>query len=127
MDERTEKLRAGQIDLLVGRIEYSNHHDLELEALYDPPMKIVCGCNHPLSRKRNVSLEEAIRGNWLLPEEGTAMRRGIESLFRIENIWPTECLVESSSIQANVALLTRAKSFGSYPRISRRISRKPTN
>lgn len=106
MDELTEKLRAGQIDLMVGRIEYSSHYkDIELEALYDPPMRIVCGSNHPLSRKRSVSLEEAIRGNWVLPEEGTAMRRGIESLFRTENVWPTECLVKSSSIQANVALL----------------------
>lgn len=110
MDELTEKLRAGKIDLLVGRFEFSSHYnDIEMEALYDPPMKIVCGCNHPLSRKRNVSLDEAIRGNWILPEEGTSMRRGIESLFRAKNIWPIECLVESSSIQANIALLNASE------------------
>jgi DNA-binding transcriptional LysR family regulator len=106
MEELIEGLRAGQIDLVVGRIEYSNRHrDLELESLYDPPMRIVCGSNHPLSRKRAVSLVEAIQGSWLLPQDGTAMRRGIESLFRTENVWPTECLLESSSIQANVAML----------------------
>lgn len=104
MEELTEELRAGRIDLVVGRIE-GHHSDLDLEALYDPPMKIVCGPDHPLSRKRNVPLGEALCARWLLPEQGTAMRRGIESLFRVEAAWPVECLIESSSIQANVALL----------------------
>jgi DNA-binding transcriptional LysR family regulator len=104
MEELTEELRAGRIDLVVGRIE-NHHNDLELEALYDPPVKIVCGADHPLSRKRNVPLREAIRGRWLLPEGGTPMRRGIESLFRTEGARPTESLIESSSVQANVALL----------------------
>lgn len=104
MEELTEELRAGRIDLVVGRIE-GHDNDLEYEALYDPPVKIVCGPNHPFSRRRNVPLNEAIDSQWLLPEEGTAMRRGIEALFRAEAAWPTECLIESSSVQANVALL----------------------
>jgi DNA-binding transcriptional LysR family regulator len=106
MEEFTEKLREGQIDLLIGRIENpGRYNDLVLEELYDPPMKIVCRPGHPLARKRKVSLAEAINGNWLLPESGTAMRRGVEGLFKTEKMWPVECLIESSSIQANVALL----------------------
>lgn len=106
MDEFAEKLREGQIDLLIGRIENAGrYNDLALEELYDPPMRIVCGPDHPLARKQTVSMADAINGSWLLPEANTAMRRGTEALFKAEKSWPAECLFESSSILANIALL----------------------
>ncbi|GAB7549391.1 LysR family transcriptional regulator [Cupriavidus sp. 8B] len=106
MEEFAEKLRDGQIDLLIGRIENAGrYNDLALEELYDPPMRIVCGTNHPLACKRHVSISDAINSNWLLPEPNTAMRRGTEAMFKAEKVWPVECLIESSSILANVALL----------------------
>jgi DNA-binding transcriptional LysR family regulator len=42
---------------------------------------------------------------WILPESGTAMRSAAEALFRKQRRRPERCLVESSSIQANVALM----------------------
>ena len=45
--------------------------------------------------------------DWLLPEAGTPMRAGIEALFRAHKVAPQSCLIESSSIQTNVALLNR--------------------
>ncbi|WP_321852336.1 LysR substrate-binding domain-containing protein [Burkholderia diffusa] len=107
MDEFAERLREGQIDLLVGRIENAGRYsDLAFEELYDPSMRIVCGPQHPLAHRQTLSVAEAIRGTWLLPESNTSMRRGIETLFKTEKVWPDECLFESSSILANVALLS---------------------
>jgi DNA-binding transcriptional LysR family regulator len=35
------------------------------------------------------------------------MRSGIEAVFRRNKLWPSECIIQSSSIQTNVGLLNR--------------------
>jgi DNA-binding transcriptional LysR family regulator len=108
MDELVAKLRDGTIDLMVGRLESSvATPDLVVEDLYDPAMTIVCGPRHPLATKRNLDWNDVLAQQWILPEAGTPMRSGIEAMFRRRKRWPRECLVESSSIQSNVALLNQ--------------------
>jgi DNA-binding transcriptional LysR family regulator len=106
MEELIANLRAGRIDLLVGRLDNSgSERDLVSEELYDPPMTIVCGPAHPLAHERALDWDEVLRQQWILPEAGTPMRAGIEAMFRRRRQRPRECLVESSSIQSNVGLL----------------------
>jgi len=108
MEELVAKLREGNIDLLVGRIEnLGAHSDLVMEDLYDPAMTVICGPNNPLVSRRNLRWENVIPQPWILPEIGTPMRSGIEAVFRREKTWPAECMIESSSIQTNVGLLNR--------------------
>jgi DNA-binding transcriptional LysR family regulator len=106
MDELAARLREGRIDLLVGRFESDTpYQDIAIERLYSPSVRVVCGPQHPLARKRNPMWKELIQEAWILPESGTPMRSAVESLFRRQGIRPQASLVESSAIQANVALL----------------------
>lgn len=108
MEELVAKLREGNIDLLVGRIEnLGSHFDLVIEDLYDPAMMVVCGFNNPLASRRNLKWDDVLQQPWILPEVGTPMRSGIEAVFRRNKSWPQNCLIESSSIQTNVGLLNR--------------------
>ncbi len=112
MEELTAKLREGRIDLLVGRVENSGgDNDLVTEVLYDPAMNVVCGPDHPVTRKRKLDWSDVLKGHWILPEAGTPMRTGVEDLFRRQRMRPSECLVESSSIQSNVVLLNSHNLF----------------
>jgi DNA-binding transcriptional LysR family regulator len=110
MDELLGKLHTGQIDLLVGRFSSSIHNsDVTTEELYRPAVRAVCGPNHPLGKKRAIGWNDLIEQPWILPEVGTAMRSAAEALFRRQRRRPERCLVESSSIQTNVALMNSSE------------------
>jgi len=106
MDELLSKLRAGQIDILVGRFSGDhNNSDISTQELYRPAVRAVCGSNHPFTRRRSLTWTDLVGQPWILPESGTAMRRAVEAIFQKQRQRPECCLVESSSIQTNVALL----------------------
>jgi DNA-binding transcriptional LysR family regulator len=106
MDELLARLHTGQIDLLVGRFSREvQNPEISTQELYSPAVRAVCGPDHPLARKRAISWNDLMDRPWILPESGTAMRTAAEALFRKQRRRPERCLVESSSIQANVALM----------------------
>jgi DNA-binding transcriptional LysR family regulator len=108
MDALSAKLREGRIDLLVGRLDASLVTPrLAIEDLYSPPMAVVAGPQHPLAARTKIGWDDIVAQEWILPEQGTPMRGGLESVFRRLRRHPERCPVQSSSIQTNVALLNR--------------------
>lgn len=106
MDELLARLRAGQIDLLIGRFGRDQDiSDIKMHDLYRPNVVAVCGVNHPLASRRSLHWDDLYEQPWIFPEAGTAMRTAVEQHFRKQKRRPIRALVESSSIQANVALL----------------------
>lgn len=110
MDELLGRLRTGQIDLLVGRFGHEQDlSDVKTEDLYRPSVVAVCGVKHPLASRRSLDWDQLYEQPWIFPEAGTAMRSAIESHFRKTKRRPAKASVESSSIQANVALLNSSR------------------
>lgn len=106
MDELLARLRTGQIDLLVGRFARDQDmSDLKTQDLYRPNVVAVCGVKHPLVSRRSLEWDDLYEQPWIFPEAGTPMRSAIELHFRKQKHRPARAVVESSSIQANVALL----------------------
>lgn len=106
IDELLSGLRGGRFDLIVGRLDVSGaERGFAVEELYDPPTNIVCGPHHPLARASKPTWSDVVAGDWILPESGTPMRNGVEALFRRLRQRPKRALIESSSIQTNVALM----------------------
>jgi DNA-binding transcriptional LysR family regulator len=106
MEEMFSMLRDGRLDMVVGRVEPALvDRDFALDDLYDPPIHIVAGPQHPLARERNVTWATLAEQEWILPQEGTPMRAGIERVFQRVKRRPARCMFESSSIQTNVSLM----------------------
>ncbi len=106
MEEHFAMLRDGRIDLVVGRVEPALvDRDFMLDELYDPAALIVAGPQHPLSSAGTASWATLAEQDWILPQEGTPMRAGIERIFRRVKRRPQRCMIESSSIQTNVSLM----------------------
>ena len=106
MEEHFVMLRDGRLDLVVGRVEPALvDRDFALDELYDPPIQIVAGPRHPLAGLRSVNWVKLAEQNWILPQDGTPMRAGIERIFRRVKRRPARCMIESSSIQTNVSLM----------------------
>jgi DNA-binding transcriptional LysR family regulator len=108
IEELVAGLRSGHFDLIVGRLDVGIvDRALLVEDLYNPPMTVVCGPRHPLAQAGRLVWADVMASEWILPESGTPMRGGLEALFRRVRRRPQRSVVESSSIQTNVALLTR--------------------
>ncbi|HWV43782.1 LysR family transcriptional regulator [Pseudorhodoplanes sp.] len=106
MEEHFAMLRDGRLDLVVGRVEPALvDRDFAMDELYDPAILIVAGPQHPLARSNAVSWSKLVEQDWILPQEGTPMRAGIERIFRRVKRRPSRCMIESSSIQTNVSLM----------------------
>lgn len=106
MEEHFAMLRDGRLDLVVGRVEPALvDRDFALDELYDPSIHIVAGPQHPLVGMRSVTWAKLAEQDWILPQDGTPMRAGIERIFRRVKRRPARCMIESSSIQTNVSLM----------------------
>lgn len=110
MDGLLARLRAGQIDLLIGRFSRDQDmSDIKTQDLYRPNVVAVSGVRHPLVSRRSLQWDDLYDHPWILPEAGTAMRSAVEAHFRKQKRRPIRALVKSSSIQANVALLNTSQ------------------
>jgi len=108
IEELLGGLRSGHFDLIVGRLDVGSlDRALLVENLYDPPMTVVSGPQHPLARAGRLAWTDVMASEWILPESGTPMRGGLEALFRRLRRRPRRSVIESSSVQTNVALLSR--------------------
>jgi len=106
IDELLAGLRGGRFDLIVGRLDVTGaERALAVEELYNPSTNIVCGPRHALARVSRPTWPDVFGYEWILPETGTPMRSGVEALFGRLHQRPKRTLIESSSIQTNVALM----------------------
>jgi DNA-binding transcriptional LysR family regulator len=112
IEELLAMLRENRIDLIVSRLGTTVlRHDVAVEDLYNPPLRVVCGPHHPLARARKADWASVLRQEWILPEDGTPLRAGLEAIFRKCGGRPDRYLLESSSIPANVSLLSECNAL----------------
>ena len=91
--ELVELLRDGLIDLIVGELPEHQSPDLDKTPLYQEPMVIVAGRQHPLIRRRKVSLADLARYPWIVGPDVSPLRARWEQLFPADQrpAAPIEC------------------------------------
>jgi DNA-binding transcriptional LysR family regulator len=107
------ELKAGRIDLIVGRFTSPTTESEVRTPLYDESIVICTRAQHPLAHRRIIAFADLGDYPWIIPSTETALRREIEELFarhamvlpqnRIEApSWPIvrQLLVESDFIAA---------------------------
>jgi DNA-binding transcriptional LysR family regulator len=100
------RLRGGEIDLVVGRLEPAHAaFDLETEALYNEPMVVVAGPRHRLAKRRGVSWADLAAEPWVVPPPWASMRRKLEQTFVKRRLPQPVDLVESASFLSIVSLV----------------------
>ena len=101
------KLRLGEIDLFVGRLEpgYASP-DLVTEALYEEPMTIVARPNHPLASKKSVQWKDLINQRFIVPPSWASLRVKLEQQFFKNNLHPPVDIVETASFLGQLTFIT---------------------
>lgn len=99
-----QRLRAGELDLVIGRIlDGESAQELNFEPITDEPHSLIVRAGHPLIGRKDLGLEELARQAWIIPPYGSILRDRLTALFLshgldqpIETIETTELPVVTS-------------------------------
>ncbi len=100
------KLRLGELDLFVGRLEpgYAAP-DLLTEALYQEPMVMVARPGHPLTRRKHISWQDLSSLRFVVPPPWASLRVKLEQQFLRMGLEPPHDVVESASFLAQISFV----------------------
>ena len=81
------------------------------EEIGDERISIVCRSNHPLARKRSVSVDELRTYPWIMQPRGAPLRSCIEHLFLSHKLTLPDSIIETASVLMTMALVEKTTSL----------------
>ncbi|MCG3736640.1 LysR family transcriptional regulator [Vibrio cincinnatiensis] len=106
MDSLMSKLKLGQLDLIIGRLDnYKPDGELQSELLYEEQLKVVTRLTHPLASQAQVHWEEVYQYDWIVWPMGTPIRSKLDQALTVAGRKPPVYRVESNSQVGNLWLL----------------------
>lgn len=101
-------LRYGDLDFLIGALrDPVPTGDVVQELLFDDPLVIVAGSDHPLSGKKHVTLEDTLDYPWIAPPRESPTGSYLYQIIGIDEMDTTPVRIVSSSLVLVRGLLTR--------------------
>jgi LysR family transcriptional regulator of gallate degradation len=101
-----EKLRAGEIDFIIGPVRHLDPSLGVVETeLFEDPYAVVVRRDHPLTRKRQIRREDLAGYDWVVPPPGTPRHLVFDALFAGMDRAPRTSM-QTSSPNLTRALLT---------------------
>lgn len=99
-------LQSGQADFLIGALSESRASGgIAQEHLFDDPLSIVVGSQHPLAKKRKLTATDLSSYPWIAPRATSPLRVHFEALFNDLGIEPPQRFIECNSLGAARAFL----------------------
>jgi DNA-binding transcriptional LysR family regulator len=97
-------LRHGEMDLLIGALrDPIPVEDVEQEPLFNDPLAIVARSGHPLTAKKQITVDDLAAYPWVVPQKEIPTRDHFEALMQGRST--AGGLIESSSIVLIISLL----------------------
>lgn len=107
------RLRVGELDFIIGRLEpgYAAP-DLETEALYAEPMRVVVAPGHPAARRRRLRWADLAQDPWVVPPAWASSRVKLHQMFYKEGIEPPADIIETASFLVMLTFLRQRGCVG---------------
>lgn len=110
-----EQLRAGELDIVVGRIpDASAAAELDFEPLADEPYSLIVRAGHPWLGRPDLALEELAGAAWILPPAGR-LRDQLMALFIARGLAQPFDIVETLSLPLVPLLLADSDRIVALP------------
>jgi DNA-binding transcriptional LysR family regulator len=117
LDQLVPALRAGQIDMIVGRLARGlAAPEFTSEPLFDDPTVIVVAHTHPLASRKRIKWADLAGLAWIVPSAGAPMHRHLLSVLEMHGVGTPINTIESVVIDANVGMLQSYPVLGLLPR-----------
>ncbi|SHN40904.1 DNA-binding transcriptional regulator, LysR family [Duganella sacchari] len=101
-----ERLRSGELDLVVGRILDTEAADeLNFEPLTDEPHVLIARASHPLMERDDLKLDDLMEQCWILPPAGSILRDRLTALFLSHGLEQPAETVETLDMPVVASLL----------------------
>ena len=111
-----ERLRSGELDLVIGRIlDTKSAAELHFEPLTDEPHSMIARAGHPLCTHENLQLEDLVREGWILPPGGSILRDRLTALFLSHGLGQPTDTVETVALSLITNLLIRSNMIVALP------------
>ncbi|MFB7288899.1 LysR substrate-binding domain-containing protein [Actinacidiphila glaucinigra] len=110
-------MRAGRVDVIVGRLTQTSDDDFFRRKLYDERVVLVVHEHHPLADSETVDLATLADYPWILPGPETALRRELEDLFHNNDLPLPANRVETTSYLTVRQLLRDTDMVAALPRL----------
>jgi DNA-binding transcriptional LysR family regulator len=115
-DRLAEALVKHEIDLALGATTETPD---EIEAIADcrwqDQSHVVAASDHPLRRKRKLTLEDTMKEPWAITPRGTAPYEHMQQVFRAHGLAPPNIVVETRSIIVLKSLVAHSGFLGWMP------------
>ena len=110
-------LYAGDLDMVISRLQpYPQQRNFIYETLYEESMCIVARSGHPKAKRKQIPLSELAEYQWVLPIPQTRLREQFDQAFINADVKPpTTKVIESVSLQTNIALLLESNMVTPLP------------
>lgn len=117
-DDQFADLRAGRLDMIVGRLNPLAQPGQETtKPLYEEPVCLVTRQDHPLQGSPGVALPELIDHPWVIPVVGTWLRQELEELFARAGLGLPVNRVECTSYLTLHQLIVSTDTIGVLPNL----------
>ena len=101
-----QRLRAGELDMVVGRILDSEAaSELRFEPITDEPHSLIVRAGHPLAGRQDLTLAEVGQQGWILPPTGSILRDRLTAMFLSQGLEPPSETVETLALPVIANLL----------------------
>lgn len=91
-------LLRNEIDVVLGRLSADTANaPYVTEPLYDEPARLVVRREHPLLRKRSLSVLDLADAQWILPSELASMRQQLDRVLVMQGLPPSTPRIETTS------------------------------
>jgi DNA-binding transcriptional LysR family regulator len=111
-----ERLRAGAIDIMIGRIlDPAAADELDFEPLNDEPHCVIARSGHPLQGRTDLQLADLAREGWVLPAQGSILRDRLTSLFLSSGLSLPERTIETTALPVATQLLAQSDMLAALP------------
>jgi DNA-binding transcriptional LysR family regulator len=111
-----ERLRAGRLDIVIGRIlDPAVAGELAFEPLADEPHRVVARAGHPLCQRASLGVHELVDQGWILPPAGSILRDRLTAMFISHGLDLPARTVETAALPVTLALLRGGDMVAALP------------
>ncbi|PCI48220.1 MAG: LysR family transcriptional regulator [Alphaproteobacteria bacterium] len=99
-------LRSGEIDMIIGALRHFDEtSDLKTEALFEERLIIVTRKHHPLTKEKNLTINDVLDHQWVLPPKNTPARAVFDDIIQKKALENPDIFIETSSLATLRGLL----------------------
>jgi len=101
-----QRLREGQLDLVIGRIlDGDSADELNFEPITDEPHSLIVRAQHPLLQRPDLRLDDLAQQGWIMPAPGSILRDRLTALFLAHGLGQPAETIETTALPVVIQLL----------------------